>query len=108
MIAEEAIVCPFCGCQVGDVSVPETSTLGILSIIFGAMGGFVGLVLGVIGLINYKIDSNRRNCKIGIGLFCVWFVISIIICGIFIATTLRIFYGNSGNIFWVMSKYVEI
>ncbi|MFA6865997.1 MAG: hypothetical protein WCR54_00600 [Clostridia bacterium] len=78
-IENEAVVCPFCGCQVAEMQVEESSTMGILSIVFGALGGWLGLVLGIIGLTKYKIAKNRKNCKIGIGLFCAWVVGYIII-----------------------------
>lgn len=43
-VADEANVCPNCGNplnkeQTGTAEVSETSTLGILSIVFGALGG---------------------------------------------------------------------
>ena len=53
----------------------ETSTFGVLAIVFGALGGFLGLVFGIIGLSTYKNPSNRRNCGIGIGLWIAWMII---------------------------------
>lgn len=58
---------------------PESSGLGIASIVFGALGGFLGLIFGIIGLSSYKDPKNRRNCKIGIGLFIGWIILYIII-----------------------------
>lgn len=56
----------------------ETSTLGVMSIIFGALGGWLGLLLGIAGLATYKKKSNRNKCIIGISLFCFWVFIYII------------------------------
>ncbi|MCM1196100.1 MAG: zinc ribbon domain-containing protein [Roseburia sp.] len=79
-IADEAVVCVKCGCSVETKTVtPEGSVLGILSIVFGAFGGWLGLVLGIIGLCMYKEPNNRKKCKVGIGLFIGWVVILIIL-----------------------------
>jgi hypothetical protein len=92
-VADDAVICPKCGCQVGQlapapapeapVRVEEESktplTLGILAIIFGALGGWLGLVLGIIGLC---IDKKKRYTGLnaaGIILFIVWGIIYIII-----------------------------
>ncbi len=56
----------------------EGKTVGILSIVFGAMGGMLGLILAIVGLCTYKEASNRRNCYIGLGLSLAWIVIGII------------------------------
>lgn len=76
-IAPDAFVCPHCGRQVGEVS--ESSIWGILAIVFGALGGWFGLLFGIIGLATYKNESNRKKCKIGIGLFIGWIVFYVII-----------------------------
>lgn len=83
-IDDYVTICPFCGVQVMPVvqQAPETSTIGILAIVFGALGGWLGLLFGIIGLCTNKEPNNRRNCKIGIGLFCVWIVIDIIIIAV--------------------------
>lgn len=57
----------------------ESSTYGILSIVFGALGGWLGLVFGIIGLNTYKRPENRRKCVIGICLWGVWVVLLIIV-----------------------------
>lgn len=83
-IDDNAVICPFCGVQVMPAvqQIPETSTMGILAIVFGALGGWLGLLFGIIGLCTNKEANNRRNCKIGIGLFCAWIVIDIIIIAV--------------------------
>ncbi|MDE5867530.1 MAG: zinc ribbon domain-containing protein [Anaeroplasmataceae bacterium] len=83
-VADEANVCPNCGNplnkeQTSTAEVSETSTLGILSIVFGALGGWLGLVLGIIGLCMYKKKENRTKCIIGMCLSIAWIVILIIL-----------------------------
>ena len=57
----------------------ESKALGICAIIFSVLGGWLGLVLSIIGLCNYKEPENKTLCKVGLG-FCVgWVVIGIII-----------------------------
>lgn len=85
-IAPDAYVCPHCGRIVSENRVPddyesrreEGSALGILAIVFGALGGFLGLLFGIIGLCVYRTHSNRKNCKAGIGLFFGWIVLIIL------------------------------
>lgn len=74
---DEAIVCPHCGCGAENVNKKESKALGILSIIFGALGGWLGLILGIIGLCVCKEQSNKRNCIIGMCLFGAWILIYI-------------------------------
>lgn len=57
----------------------ETSTIGILSIIFGALGGWLGLVFGIMGLAKYKKKSNRILSAIGLSLFLFWILLYIIL-----------------------------
>ena len=67
-----ARVCSNCGGRIDDLSVAtkeESSTLGILALVFGILGGWLGLILGIIGLCTYKDKNNRKNCKIGLGFF---------------------------------------
>ncbi|MDO5330831.1 MAG: zinc-ribbon domain-containing protein [Bacillota bacterium] len=89
---EGTVFCPSCGNKVGGYSNDQftassdypTSTsapkvLGILSIVFGALGGWIGLVLGIIGLC---IDRERRYRTyniVGICLFLGWVLIYFII-----------------------------
>ncbi len=77
-VDENAFVCVNCGYKLMDQK-EEGSALGILSIIFGALGGWLGLVFGIIGLCIYKTKENKRNCKIGIGLFVGWILLLIMI-----------------------------
>ncbi|MDE6656831.1 MAG: zinc ribbon domain-containing protein [Anaeroplasmataceae bacterium] len=77
-VNDEAVVCVKCGCSLGPVK-EETSVFGILSIVFGALGGWLGLVFGIIGLCTYKEEANRKKCKIGIGLFIGWMALIFIL-----------------------------
>lgn len=87
-IDDNAVVCPHCGCQTSDLKVEkeETSTYGILAIVFGALGGWLGLVFGILGLKTYKNETYRKYCKIGIGLFVAWVVIAVIMIIVSIVT----------------------
>lgn len=80
-INKNAEICPYCGVrQQNSVSsvVEESGALGVLAIVFGALGGWLGLVFGIIGLCINKNPKNRKNCKIGIGLFFGWLILWII------------------------------
>lgn len=57
---------------------PETSTYGVLAIVFSLLGGWLGLVFALIGLSKYKNPHNRTLCKIGLGIFIAWVVIFLI------------------------------
>lgn len=85
-IDDHAVVCPKCGCQVRALKTEpvENSIYGILAIVFGALGGWLGLVFGIVGLKTYKNETYRKYCKIGIGLFVGWIVIAVIllVCGV--------------------------
>lgn len=58
---------------------PEGKALGICAIIFSVLGGWLGLVLSIVGLCNYKEPENKTLCKIGLGFCIAWFVIGLII-----------------------------
>ncbi len=83
-LEDDAVVCSQCGTPVNEQSaekevVNESSTLGILAIVFGAMGGWLGLILGIIGLCIYKRKENRQKCIIGMCFFAMWMVLLIVI-----------------------------
>ena len=77
-VKDEAVVCVHCGCSL-ETEKEESSVFAILAIVFGALGGWLGLVFGVIGLATYKNPSNKTKCKIGIALWAVWLVILVIL-----------------------------
>lgn len=85
-IRDESVVCPYCGCTVRGAEEEEDSTIATLAIVFGALGGWLGLVLGLVGLSKYKSEKYRKQCKIGIILFVVWVVLGVIIAIVFYAT----------------------
>ena len=76
-LEDDVTKCPECGYMFNDVEA-DVATMGVLAVVFGAAGGLLGLILGIIGLSTYKKEGNRRNCKGGIALFFVWVVIIII------------------------------
>lgn len=55
-----------------------SSVYAILALIFGALGGWLGLLFGIIGLKNYTDTNKRTMCYIGIGLWAVWMIIMIL------------------------------
>ena len=57
----------------------ESATLGVLAIIFGALGGWLGLVLAIVGLCTYQSPEHKTKCKIGLGLFIGWVVLGLIV-----------------------------
>lgn len=57
----------------------ESGALGICAIIFSVLGGWLGLLLSIIGLCTYETPRHRTKCKIGLGFAIGWFVIGLII-----------------------------
>lgn len=57
----------------------ENCAIGVLSLIFGIMGGWLGLLFGIIGLCKYKESGNRAMCWIGIVIYSIWLIFYIII-----------------------------
>ena len=58
---------------------PEDQTLGVLAIVFSALGGFLGLALAIIGLVHYKQQPGKKKCITALIILGVWFVIGLII-----------------------------
>ncbi len=54
-------------------------TLAILSIVFGALGGLLGLILGIVTLSCTKNRDDRKKAIIGISLFAMWSIIALIL-----------------------------
>ena len=82
-IAEGTQFCPYCGASQNSANnvatTQETKVWGILSLIFGILGGWLGLVFGIIGLCTYKDKQNKLMCKVGIGIFAFWAIIYLLI-----------------------------
>ncbi len=57
----------------------ENCAIGVLSLIFGILGGWLGLLLGIIGLCKYKETGNRVMCWLGLGIYVFWMILYIII-----------------------------
>lgn len=86
IIDERAVICPKCGCsQKRDYMVEKTSAVGIAAIIFSILGGWLGIVLALVGLLYYykgdtaEDEKGRKNCKIAVGIFIAWIVLAILI-----------------------------
>lgn len=103
-INASAVVCPYCGCQIEEMQPAESGGMGIAAIIFGALGGWLGLLFGIIGLSTYKTEKNRKNCKIGIGLFIGWIILWIII----FANTQVIKYPRYNRFIWLDGKIIRL
>lgn len=83
-VSDNAFVCTKCGStldnnQTNNSVSTESSVIGILAIVFSALGGCLGLIFAIIGLCTYKESKNRRYCFIALGIFAAWFVIGLII-----------------------------
>ena len=81
---DEAIICPNCGCETGiaPVKQQESSALGICAIIFSILGGWLGLILSIVGLCSDN-EKDKSLSKIGLGICLAWVFILFLI----IATT---------------------
>ena len=55
----------------------ESKVIPILALIFGLLGGWLGLLFGIIGLAKYKEKSNKIMCIVGIVAWAIWLVIYI-------------------------------
>lgn len=62
-IRDDAIVCPYCGVQVGNFSTPtpKTNVLAIVGFIFAFLMPIVGLICSIIG--KSKVDECGGNGK---------------------------------------------
>lgn len=56
----------------------ESGAIGVLAIIFSILGGWLGLILSVVGLCTYKDPVYQTQCKVGLGFSIFWFVIYVI------------------------------
>ena len=85
-LLDEAVVCPKCGCETEyGVSQKEKAkqiednngakTFGILSLVFGALGGILGLIFGITCIKKDKTGNYKPMGIIGIVLFAVWVVV---------------------------------
>lgn len=104
---DDANNCPYCGNPVNNNSTnnfndggyyqnnysqpAENQIWGILSLIFGIIGGWLGIIFGIIGLCSYHNEAdpnhkrNRNYCKAGI-IICICeyvllFVLIIVLAG---------------------------
>ncbi|MBR2507040.1 MAG: hypothetical protein IKB70_09130 [Bacilli bacterium] len=84
-INDECLICPTCGCstELGKEKLTATTTkkssaalvCGILAVVFGALGGWLGVLFGILNLVLDKTKKYRALGIIGIVLFAVWIVI---------------------------------
>ena len=88
-IDDDARFCPSCGTKIyiddeevkfvkptnyESKSTPEVEngTLAICALVFGALGGILGLILGIVGLTKYQSSGYRAMCIVGIILSILW------------------------------------
>lgn len=82
---DDAIVCPRCGCETelgrayrtNNSGSSVAQVCGVLSIVFGMLGGFLGLILGIVCIASDKDKKYRSLGIIGIVLFLAWVVVFI-------------------------------
>ena len=82
VVDAKAVVFPKCGCCLETEK--KSSIIGIFAIIFSVLGGWLGLVLSIVGLFYYKEDDEEcvkglTYCKIGLGISIAWIVIAVLI-----------------------------
>ena len=101
-VVDNAVVCPKCGCitvygkernrviiaQRNQAIIAQKNennktgpglALGILSLVFGALGGWLGLLFGILCICLDKTKKYRVLGVLGIILFILWIVILILI-----------------------------
>ena len=86
-IMEDAVICPYCGCQVGTVTavnksaeVNESSGLSTCAIVFAVLIPVVGLICGIVGTAKYKTQSYKNKCIAAIPISIVsWIVWAMIL-----------------------------
>lgn len=84
-INDEAVVCPKCGCETElgrQNRLPKSDSngakiCGILSIFFGAFGGVLGILFGVICLAIDKEKKYKNLAIVGIGLSVIVIILAI-------------------------------
>ena len=78
---EKTNVCPKCGPKQKETtkSQSQSPVIAILSVIFGVLGGWLGLVFSIIGLKTYEKGTGCRTaCYVGLCLWLIEFIATII------------------------------
>ena len=57
----------------------EKPGIGIAALVFSILGGWLGLVLAIVGLCQYKEGKNKNRCKIAIVISICWVFLGFII-----------------------------
>lgn len=65
-----------------------SNVFSILALVFGALGGWLGLLFGILTLCTSKVEKERKRAKIGIGLFCAWAVVTLILTVVYLMSAL--------------------
>ena len=58
---------------------PEDQTLGVLAIVFSALGGVLGLILAIIGLLHYKQAPGKKKCITALIILAIWVGIIVVL-----------------------------
>jgi hypothetical protein len=96
-IPDEATFCSYCGTEIKEgtasatpevqpIPVPPTyvkpahdyHTMAVLALIFSVLGGWIGLILAIIGLIHSEDEDDRKMFWISLGIFGAWVLFYII------------------------------
>lgn len=90
---DNAEYCPSCGNRF-DAGQPQSTSsnpddnspaVAILAVVFGALGGWLGLVFAIIGMRTYtKGTRNYKMSKIGLILWIVWVIVAILLIVFFL------------------------
>ena len=63
--------------QKAQVNTEPNCTFAVLSLVFGLLGGWLGLVFGIIGLTKYHHSGKKSMCIIGIVAWAAWLILLI-------------------------------
>ena len=79
-IFDEAVICPGCGCatEVKPATQESATALGICAIIFSILGGWIGLVLSIVGY-SSKNQKDKLLSTIGLYISIAWVIILILL-----------------------------
>lgn len=85
LLDDSASFCTACGKPQGVITAPvqavtptEPAVFAYLAVVFGALGGILGLVFSLLGLAKCKEKKNRKLCYIGLTCFGIWAILSLV------------------------------
>ncbi|MCM1394452.1 MAG: zinc ribbon domain-containing protein [Bacteroides sp.] len=99
-VDDEAVVCTKCGCQIETVK-QGPSGLAIAAFVFSLLGGWIGLVLDIIGLCTLKTEADRKYCKVGLIISICWIVLEIILIVVVVTSAASLAAGIAGQLCFI-------